>query len=172
MLKRLTMTSAEDTMMFLLILTPVSALAFSHTTARLSPDLRISLSAFHSCSPCIYVVVSCTVSGFSLFGNITHTTPTSMQFLFVGSNVCRQLPSDSTSRWTPLLLPNDTYCNDHSALALYSWNACLTNQKEYPNHWLGHSYFVVNWPNGQMAITNSDLLIFIMFQATYFLQLQ
>ena len=27
-----------------------------------------------------------------------------MKFLFVRSDVCRQLPSDSTSRWTPLLL--------------------------------------------------------------------
>ena len=27
-----------------------------------------------------------------------------MKFLFVRSDVCRQLPSDFTSRWTPLLL--------------------------------------------------------------------
>ena len=27
-----------------------------------------------------------------------------MKFLFVRSDVCRQLPSDSTSRWAPLLL--------------------------------------------------------------------
>ena len=27
-----------------------------------------------------------------------------MKFLFVRQDVCRQLPSDSTSRWTPLLL--------------------------------------------------------------------
>ena len=25
-----------------------------------------------------------------------------MKFLFVGPDVCRRLPSDSTSRWTPL----------------------------------------------------------------------
>ena len=34
-----------------------------------------------------------------------------MQFLFVGSNFCRQLLSDSTSRWTPLLLANASDCN-------------------------------------------------------------
>ena len=27
-----------------------------------------------------------------------------MKFLYVRSDVCRQLPSDSTSRWTPLFL--------------------------------------------------------------------
>src|SRR5690606_29752831 len=29
-----------------------------------------------------------------------------MQFVFLGSELCLQLPSDSTSRWTPLLLAN------------------------------------------------------------------
>ena len=29
-----------------------------------------------------------------------------MKFLFVRPDICRQLPSDSTSRWTPLLLAN------------------------------------------------------------------
>src|SRR3954469_8230780 len=43
-----------------------------------------------------------------------------MQFLFVGSNVCRQLPSDSTSQWTPLLLANTPYCKAYSGLAPYS----------------------------------------------------
>src|SRR5690554_3687084 len=27
-----------------------------------------------------------------------------MRFVFLGAELCRQLPSDSTSRWTPLLL--------------------------------------------------------------------
>src|SRR5690606_5518038 len=29
-----------------------------------------------------------------------------MRFVFLGSELCLQLPSDSTSRWTPLLLAN------------------------------------------------------------------
>jgi len=45
-----------------------------------------------------------------------------MQFLFVGANVCRQLPSDSTSQWTPLLLANDSYYNAHSGLAPIAYN--------------------------------------------------
>jgi hypothetical protein len=33
-----------------------------------------------------------------------------LQFLFVGSDLCLQLPSDSISQWTPLLLANASYC--------------------------------------------------------------
>ncbi len=43
-----------------------------------------------------------------------------MQFQFVGSNVCRQLPSDSTSQWTPLLLAKTPYCKVSSGLPPYS----------------------------------------------------
>lgn len=83
-------------------------------------SLRVRLTAFHSCSLYIYLIVFCAVSGFCLLCNITHTTLPYMQFLFVGSNVCRQLPSDSPSRWTPLLLANTKYCNSCSGLAPYS----------------------------------------------------
>ncbi len=83
-------------------------------------SLRVSISAFHSCSLCIYAVVLCTVKGFCLFSNITRTTPPYMQFLFVGPNVCRQLPSDSQSPTTPLLLANTPYCKAYSGLAPYS----------------------------------------------------
>ena len=41
---------------------------------------------------------------FDLFCNLIHGHMPCMKFLFVRSDVCRQLPSDSTSRWTPLLL--------------------------------------------------------------------
>ena len=33
-----------------------------------------------------------------------------MQFLFVRPGFCLRLPSDSTSRWTPLPLANASYC--------------------------------------------------------------
>ena len=42
-----------------------------------------------------------------------------MQFLFVSPNLCRQLPSDSASQRTPLLLANAPYCKAHSGLAPY-----------------------------------------------------
>src|SRR5215210_7293787 len=43
-----------------------------------------------------------------------------MQFLFVSPNVCLLLPSDSTSRWTPLHLAKTSYCKASSGLAPYS----------------------------------------------------
>ena len=55
-----------------------------------------------------------------MFSNITHIIPPYIQFLFVGSHICRQLPSDSASRWTPLLLTNTPYCKACSGLAPYS----------------------------------------------------
>src|SRR5664279_6237892 len=86
----------------------------------ISRSLRVSISAFHSCGLCIYARSVCTVWGFCLLCNITHTTTPCMQFLFVGPNVCLQLPSDSTSQWTPLLLANTPYCKAYSGLAPYS----------------------------------------------------
>ena len=41
--------------------------------------------------------------GFIAFGQLTRISEPYMRFLFVGPRVCLQLPSDSTSRWTPLL---------------------------------------------------------------------
>jgi hypothetical protein len=41
-----------------------------------------------------------------VFGQLTLPQRPYMRFLSVGPKICRQLPSDSTSRWTPLLLAN------------------------------------------------------------------
>ena len=40
--------------------------------------------------------------GLWLNGNLTHGHMPCMKFPFVRPDVCRRLPSDSTSRWTPL----------------------------------------------------------------------
>ncbi|MBE6665861.1 MAG: hypothetical protein E7603_06565, partial [Ruminococcaceae bacterium] len=40
-----------------------------------------------------------------------------MQFLFVRPRLCRGLPSDSTSRQTPLSLANSSYCQVCSGLS-------------------------------------------------------
>ena len=37
-----------------------------------------------------------------MYSNLTHGHMPCMKFLFVRPDVCRRLPSDSTSRWTPL----------------------------------------------------------------------
>lgn len=57
-----------------------------------------------------------------------------MKFLFVGSNICRQIPSDSQSPTTPLLLANDKCCNSGSGLSPYSVMTMPDTQKRANNH--------------------------------------
>src|SRR5699024_4178930 len=47
-----------------------------------------------------------------------------MQFLFVSSGFCLQLPSDSASRRTPLPLANSSYCQACSGLSPPSYSPC------------------------------------------------
>ncbi|MBM7717713.1 hypothetical protein JOC94_004744 [Bacillus thermophilus] len=53
----------------------------------------------------------------------------SMRFLFVGLGVCRRIPSDSTSRWTPLPLANSSYCQACSGLSPPSYSPCRAHAK-------------------------------------------
>ena len=50
-------------------------------------------------------------------GNSSVPNTPYMQFLFVRPRFCLQLPSDSTSRWTPLSLANSSYCQACSGLS-------------------------------------------------------
>ena len=45
-------------------------------------------------------------------------------FLFVRPRLCLRLPSDSTSRWTPLPLANSSYCQVCSGLSPPNNSAC------------------------------------------------
>ena len=56
----------------------------------------IHLPHLHLLFPCSYWALTCCAA--------LPTEACLMWFLFVRPEVCRQLPSDSTSRWTPLLL--------------------------------------------------------------------
>ena len=51
----------------------------------------------------IYVPTFRMVSGFESFGPLAQMGPPHIRWLFVGPQFCLQLPSDSPSRWTPLL---------------------------------------------------------------------
>src|SRR5699024_4399160 len=50
-------------------------------------------------------------------------------FVYLGSRVCRQLPSDSTSRWTPLSLANGSYYQVRRRLSLPRHNTCPAHNK-------------------------------------------
>lgn len=82
--------------------------------------LRVSSLPFYSCNPFIYASKLCAVLDFCFFSNIIRLDPPHIKFLFVGSNICRLLLSDSRSPPTPLQLANDKYCNSRSGLTPYS----------------------------------------------------
>ena len=53
-----------------------------------------------------------------------------MRFLFIRPEFCRRLPSDSSSRRTPLPLANDSYCQVHSGLTPPSYRPCRAHTKK------------------------------------------
>ncbi|TGA98742.1 hypothetical protein E4665_07780 [Sporolactobacillus shoreae] len=67
----------------------------------------------------------------------------SMQFLFIGSEFCLRLPSDSTSRWTPLPSANSSYCQACSGLSPPSCRPCRAHKKclgSYRSGTLAHHF--------------------------------
>ena len=71
-------------------------------------------------------------SGWALFcfANSPSLSGLDMRFLSVRSGLCRQLPSDSTSRWTPLLLANTPRCQAYSGLSPPSLCPCWAHNKK------------------------------------------
>ena len=53
-----------------------------------------------------------------------------MRFLFVGPRVCLRLPSDSTSRWTPLPSANSSHCKACNGLSPSSLCTCRAHIKK------------------------------------------
>src|SRR5699024_5351512 len=53
-----------------------------------------------------------------------------MKFLFVSASFCLRLPSDSTSRWTPLPSANSSYCQACSGLSPPSYRPCWAHNKK------------------------------------------
>ncbi len=64
------------------------------------PRVRITASAPH---PPYLPKYRLMALGFVLSRELTPVPQPPMRFLFIGSELCLQLPSDPTSRWTPLL---------------------------------------------------------------------
>jgi len=64
---------------------------------------RVLRADFHAYARRIYVVTFRTGMGLWIFLPPHPVATPRMRFLFVGPALCLQLPSDSISRWTPLL---------------------------------------------------------------------
>ena len=70
------------------------------------PFLRQTILKVHALSlhvPAAFTRTSSNLLDFSVSCHLIRTSEPYMRFLSVRSEVCLQLPSDSTSRWTPLL---------------------------------------------------------------------
>ena len=65
-----------------------------------------------------------------------------MQFLFVRPRLCRGLPSDSASRWTPLSSANSSYCQACSGLSPPSNSASERSKKRRPLRVVGVFFFI------------------------------
>ena len=85
---------------------------------------RVSVTTFTSYICCIYILKFGQYWTLLCMGSSSVSSMPCMQFLFVRPRLCRGLPSDSTSRWTPLPLANSSYCQVCSGLSPPSDSAC------------------------------------------------
>src|SRR5699024_3449930 len=61
-------------------------------------------------------------------------------FVYLGSSVCRQLPSASTSRWTPLSLADGSYYQVRRRLSLPRHNTWPAHNKKRQQHKIAVSF--------------------------------
>ena len=64
-----------------------------------------------------------------------------MRFLFVGPRVCLRLPSDPTSRWTPLPSADSSHCKACNGLSPSSLRTCRAHPRR--SHYL-HLHVIVS----------------------------
>ena len=100
---------------------------------------RVRTTTFVSCGRRIYRINVRVVLDFTLFSRLVPLMRPRIRFLFVGSKLCLledlstsaiRLPSDSTSRWTPLPSANGSYYQARSALSAPSCCPCRAHQKK------------------------------------------
>lgn len=108
---------------------------------------RVSVTTFASYICCIYTLKFGQYWTSFCYGNSSVSSMPYMQFLFVRPRLCLRLPSDSTSRWTPLPLANSSYCQVCSGLSPPSDSACRAHIAQ-----------------GRHLQTNADLEIVISIQ--------
>ena len=100
---------------------------------------RVSATTFTSYICCIYTLKFGQYWTLLCIGSSSVSSMPCMQFLFVRPRLCRGLPSDSTSRWTPLPLANSSYCQVCSGLSPPSDSACRAhyNKSSFQSLWDG-----------------------------------
>src|SRR5699024_4735068 len=128
---KITMASADFLQFILPSLTGLSLwkIPFLSSGTLVRPP-RVRAITFLPCNCCIYCMEL--VQYWTLFCSANSSIPSQpcMQFLFVSSGFCLQLPSDSASRRTPLPLANSSYCQACSGLSPPSYSPCRAHLKK------------------------------------------
>lgn len=108
---------------------------------------RVRAITFLPCNCCIYCMEL--VQYWTSFCDANSSVPGQpyIQFLFVSSGFCLRLPSDSTSRWTPLPLANSSYCQACSGLSPPSYSPCRAHIKNTSRN-LSRGVFLSSSKNG------------------------
>ena len=121
---------------------------------------RVSVTTFASYICCIYTLKFGQYWTSFCMGNSSVSSMPYMQFLFVRPRFCRRLPSDSTSRWTPLSSANSSYCQVCSGLSPPSCNACRAHHKNADSHESAFCILNIKSPRPQavlfFGIVNAD----------------
>ena len=90
---------------------------------------RVRMITFHSCHCLIYCRRFVQYGTLLCFASSSVSIQPYMRFLFVSASICVRLPSDSTSRWTPLSFANSSYCKACSGLSPPSYHPCRAHSK-------------------------------------------
>ena len=90
---------------------------------------RVRMITFHSCHRLIYCRRFVQYRTLLCLASSSVSIQPHMRFLSVSASVCVRLPSDSTSRWTPLSFTNSSYCQVCSGLSPPSYRPCWAHNK-------------------------------------------
>src|SRR5699024_130854 len=91
---------------------------------------QVRAITFLPCNCCIYCMALVQYRTPFCSANWSIPSQPCIQFLFVSSGVCLQLPSDSISQWTPLPSANSSCCKACSGLSPPSDSPCWAHRKQ------------------------------------------
>ena len=91
---------------------------------------RVRMITFHSCHRLIYCRRFVQYRTLLCLASSSVSIQPHMRFLSVSASICVRLPSDSTSRWTPLSFANSSYCKACSGLSPPSYHPCRAHSNK------------------------------------------
>ena len=123
---------------------------------------RVRMITFHSCHRLIYCRRFVQYRTLLCLASSSVSIQPHMRFLSVSASVCVRLPSDSTSRWTPLSFANSSYCQVCSGLSPPSYHPCRAHQQKRSYPGSGIAPFFSYWirlTESRMINSGSNILL-------------